>query len=425
MSKRSKTFLSAISGNILEYYDFTVYAVFSVVIGEAFFPGDSDLLKTLGSLATFAAGFITRPIGGVVFGYIADKYGRRVSLIISMLGMTIPTFTIGLIPNYSEIGIYAPIILTAMRLLQGLCISGEGAGAAIFILEHYQNLRPGLTAGIVHGSNIAGTLIATLMGYVLAKVFVDSNFAWRFAFIIGGFMGMMGFYLRLKVSETPIFTELNATKKISKVPFFEVWQNSKKQMLITCCLGAAASSAVYLVKTYIQVYYKDIMGFDNATTMQYSAFSAFLMMITMPLAGHMSDLIGRFRAVVYSTIFMFTFSMPALLLMSYSNFLFQFTGISILAIIGGMMGGSAYVFIISLFKPSERFTGIGFSYNLGVALCGGTSALVCRALVHYTGLYYSPSFYLMTISFMFLVLLYFTQNDIKSFIKSNMPDGKL
>src|SRR5690242_17310489 len=140
MNKPRSVFFSAISGNILEYYDFTVYSVFSSVIGRTFFPTASEFAQIVMALGIFAVGFVTRPIGGIVFGYIGDRYGRRIALIISMLGMTIPTFTIGLIPTYEQIGIYAPVTLVVMRLIQGLCISGEGAGAAIFILEHHQNL---------------------------------------------------------------------------------------------------------------------------------------------------------------------------------------------------------------------------------------------------------------------------------------------
>ena len=140
-----------------------------MALGKVFFPSSSATVQMLSSLAVFAVGFLTRPIGGIVFGYIGDIYGRRVSLIISMLGMTVTTFAMGMIPGYDTIGIMAPILLVCMRLIQGLCISGEGAGAAIFVLEHYGNLRPGLVAGIVNGSNIAGTLIASFVG-----IFIDA-----------------------------------------------------------------------------------------------------------------------------------------------------------------------------------------------------------------------------------------------------------
>ena len=302
MNKRRSIFLSAISGNVLEYYDFTVYAVFSLAIGQAFFPSGSQVIQTLSSLSVFAVGFIMRPIGGIIFGYIADKYGRRVSLIISMLGMTMTTFTIGLIPGYSDIGYGAPVLLVIMRLIQGLCISGEGAGAAIFILEHYQNLRPGFTAGIVHASNIAGTLLASFVGIILEQLLPGLEFAWRFAFILGGIMGIIGFYFRLRVAETPIFEMLAEKKRTLKMPFMHVIRSSWPAMLITCCLGGSASSLVYIIKTYINIFYCEVLGLDKTIALIYLSYSSVIMMFTMPLSGYISDHIGRFKMIVVASI---------------------------------------------------------------------------------------------------------------------------
>lgn len=420
MSKRSAIFLSAISGNVLEYYDFTVYAVFSLIIGETFFPGNSEVVQVLASLGVFAVGFITRPIGGIIFGYIADKHGRRVSLITSMLGMTIPTFTIGLIPAYSEIGYYAPAILVLMRLIQGLCISGEGAGAAIFILEHYQNLRPGFTAGIVHASNIAGTLLATLVG-ILFKLFLpNAEFAWRLAFILGGVMGIIGFYFRLRVSETPIFSMLAEKKKTLKTPFLHVIKTAKKSMIITFCLGACASSVVYLVKTYVNIYYCNVLHVGDTLSKAYLAYSAIIMMLTMPISGYISDHIGRFKTITYASSAIFILILPTIYLMSCENVWQQMAALTMLAILGGAISGTAYIFIISLFTPEQRFSGVAFSYNLGIAMFGGTSAVISRSLVEFTGLHYAPAFYIMLTSGAFLTVLYFMRHTVRSLLDANL-----
>lgn len=424
MSKRRTIFLSAIAGNILEYYDFTVYAIFIAIISKTFFPAESEFLQSLLGLSAFAVGFLTRPIGGILFGYIADKYGRRTSLIISMLGMTIPTFTIGLIPDYTEIGILAPITLVVMRLLQGLCISGEGAGAAIFILEHHQNLRSGLTAGIVHSSNIAGTLLATFIGYIAGKFFSDVEFAWRFAFILGGFLGLAGFYIRLRVSETPIFQMLAERKKTLKAPFFEVIKTSGGAVLITVTLGAAASSIVYLIKTYVNVYQCGILGYNQATSMQYVAYGSLIMMISMPIAGYCSDLFGRLRVTTIAAATSFFLALPALYLLSCESGEHQIIAITILAVLGGFTAGSAYVFVISMFSPAQRFTGVAFSYNLGVALCGGTSALISRTLVEYTDLHYSPAFFIMSTTGIFLIVLYLLRDNVRKRIAANLEEER-
>lgn len=422
MSKRRSIFLSAISGNILEYYDFTVYAVFALTISDAFFPGSSHYTKILQSLSVFAVGFITRPIGGILFGYIADKHGRRVSLIISMLGMTIPTFVIGFIPTFNEIGYFAPATLVLMRLLQGLCISGEGAGAAIFLLEHYQNLRPGFTAGVVHASNIAGTLLATLIGIALEYFFNDSNFAWRFAFILGGIMGLIGFYLRLRVSETPIFVLLAEKKKTLKAPFLHVIKTAKTSMIVTIALGGCASSVVYLVKTYINIYHCDILHYDGTTAKLYLAYTSIIMMICMPISGHFADSIGRFRIIKLSALAVFIFALPCFFLLSYDGLWQQLTALTILAILGGSIAGAAYIFIISLFTPEQRFSGVAFSYNLGIAIFGGTSALIARWLLEITDQYYSPAYYIMFTSGAFLIVTHLMRHEIRELLDVNLKN---
>ncbi|MDR0296672.1 MAG: MFS transporter [Rickettsia sp.] len=418
MSKPKSVFLSAISGNILEYYDFTVYSVFSLMIGRTFFPGNSEFIQIMLSLCVFAVGFVTRPIGGIFFGYVADKYGRRISLIISMLGMTIPTFTMGLIPSYYSIGICAPIILIIMRLLQGLCISGEGAGAAIFILEHHQNLRSGLTAGLVNGSNIAGTLIATLVGIIIEQYFHHLNFAWRFAFLLGGVLGLVGFYLRLRVSETPIFKMLAEQNKTLKAPFINVVKTAWKAMFLTFCAGAFASSIVYLIKTS-NVYYHDVMHLDNTTALIYLLYINFIMMISMPLFGGLTDIIGKFKVLVLVSIAILILVLPTLLSMSLPSMWQQIFALTILGILGGSIAGTAYSIIIVLFSPEQKFSGVSSSYNLGIALFGGTSPLISRWLVGKTGLFYAPAFYIMTTSIVFLVIIYFMRNEMRRLINTN------
>jgi MHS family proline/betaine transporter-like MFS transporter len=417
MSKTKSVFLAAISGNILEYYDFTVYSVFASTIGRTFFPGESEFIQTLSSLAVFAVGFITRPIGGIFFGYIGDRYGRRVALIISMLGMTIPTFTMGLIPGYQDIGYYAPLLLVILRLIQGLCISGEGAGTAIFILEHYRNLKPGFTTGLVHGSNITGTLIASFIGIMIEQYFSHIDFAWRFAFILGGCMGIVGLYLRLKVSETPIFKLLARKKQTLKAPFANVIKTAWPSMIITFCLGGVASSVVYLVKTYVNVFYHNVLHLDNTTALMYLSYASVVLMIALPISGAIADRIGKFKMIVLSSIAILLFALPTLLFMSAITPWKQILALTVLGMLGGGIAGTAYIFVISLFKPEQRYSGVAFSYNLGIAMFGGTSAIISRWLVEMTGLFYAPAFYIMATSTLFLVIIYYMRHVIRDLVK--------
>lgn len=406
MNKRKSVFLSAVTGNILEYYDFTVYSVFSVAIGHTFFPQASEVVQILSSLAVFAVGFVTRPIGGIVFGYIGDRYGRKKSLIISMLGMTIPTFSIGMIPSYEEIGIYAPMILVIMRLTQGLCLSGEGAGVAIFVLEHYKNHKPGLITGITHGTNILGTLLATGVGIFISKYYTGESHAWRYAFMLGGFFGLCGLFLRLRVGETPIFQELAKAKKVLKAPFWHVLETAKPQMFLTFCTGGVTSSVVYLVKTYVNVFYSTVLHLDETTSLMYLAYASSILIIANIVSGGLVDYVGRLRVIITACIAIIFLAIPTLLIMAGETTMHHITALTMLALMAGAVSGSAYIFVISLFTPEQRFTGVAFSYNLGIAVFGGTSAMISRWLVENTGLYYSPAIYIMFTSSAYLYILY-------------------
>ena len=414
MKQKHKTvFISAVIGNFMEYYDFTVYGVFSVIIGKTFFPVSS----IFGSLAIFAMGFITRPIGGIVFGYIGDKYGRRISLICSMLGMMIPTFGIGFLPSYDNIGYLAPVLLGIMRLMQGLCLSGEGAGAAIFVLEHYGNFRPGLITGIVHGANIAGTIFASIVGIIIESYFHNIEFAWRAAFILGGLMGIIGIYFRIRVSETPIFKEMLRKKQTLKMPLFHVIQVARGSMLLALFIGGVVGSVVYLTKIYVNIFYQEVMGYDNATALSYLFYANFILMITTIFFGYLSDIVGKVIITTLATMSVLILFIPIFIMMSSNSYFCQYTAITLLASIGGAVSGTAYVFTISLFKPEERFTGVAFSYNLGVAIFGGTTPLVSKWLTIYTSVHYAPAFYFMLIAAIFLVVL---QNKYVKNIRSWM-----
>lgn len=392
-------FFSAVAGNVLEYYDFTVYSVFLVIIGKNFFPATSEFIQTLSSLAVFAVGFIARPIGGIVFGYIGDRYGRKVSLICSMLGMTVPTFSIGLIPSFNEIGYFAPISLIILRLIQGLCISGEGAGSAIFVLEHYNKTKPGFVTSIVHASNITGTLLASLVGILIEKYLSHLDYSWRFAFLLGGIMGIVGFYLRLRVNETPIFQELSKRKQTLKSPFINVIKFSKPALIITFSVAAVTSSVVYLVKTYVNVFYSSVMHLDNTTSLIYLSYASTILMFVMPLSGYVSDIVGRDKLLKIASKIVFVLILPTLLLMSSTSQINHFLALTSLGTLAGLMSGVAYIYVISLFKPEERFSGVAFSYNFGIAVFGGTSPLISRWLAERFS-FYAPALYIM-----FLIIL--------------------
>jgi MFS transporter, MHS family, proline/betaine transporter len=414
-TKDKKIFLTAIMGNLLEYYDFTIYVVFSSIIGEQFFPHFSKFAQSILSLSVFAIGFLSRPLGGILFGIIGDKMGRKKSLIISILGMALPTIIIGLMPTYKEIGILAPILLCIMRFIQGFCISGEGTGVAIFVLEHYK-IKPGLVAGIVHSSNLLGTMLSSVVGILINTYLYEFEWSWRIAFLLGGVFGLIGFYLRTKTSETPVFKEILKNKENLDNSLSKTFRNCKKQMFVTFLAGGFASSIMYIAKS-IHVFYSVTTGLEESlyklNPLVYLFYTSFIVMISMPISGIINDIVGRYKMMMLSSLATLFLITPIMMLASQQNIYFQAIGLTFLGILTGFVASSAYIFVIFLFEPRYRFLGVGFSYNLGIAIFGGTSPIISRALIEKTSIQYSPSFYIICTSIFFLITLYLTNKKSK------------
>jgi MHS family proline/betaine transporter-like MFS transporter len=199
-SHQKRVVFSSSIGNALEFYDFTLCGVFIPILATVFFPKGNELAALLGGIFAFSAAFWTRPLGAILFGNMGDKEGRKKALSLTVMFMGIPTMMIGFLPSFETIGVAAPLILVALRMIQGLCTGGEYNGAAIFALEHAEK-KSGFISGLISASCVAGAVLATIMGISLARYGADS-IAWRFAFILGGFISIIGFYIRKKTNES-------------------------------------------------------------------------------------------------------------------------------------------------------------------------------------------------------------------------------
>lgn len=416
-------FLAAICGNILEYFDFTLYSIFLSQIGHTFFPTGSEFTQVISALLVFAIGFVARPVGGIFFGYLGDSYGRKFALIISILGMTVPTVVIGLIPKYDDIGIAAPILLALMRLTQGLCLAGEGAGTAIFVLEHQHQLKPGLVTSLVHASNTIGMLLANLVGLIVISKYNHIDYAWRAAFLLGGLVGILGLYIRLKVSETPIFMQLVKQKNVLRSPLVNVMRSAKIQMIVTFFIAGLTSSVVYLVKN-VNGFYRVILEHNDSSSLYHLLYTTFFMMICIPIFGALSDYYGRAKVIIYSAITILISAIPIFWLMSSSDTTSQILGMTGLAMLAGSTSGVSYIFVISLFTPEQRFSGVGFSFNLGNAVFGGSAPALTTFFSKTVSQSYNsnlgnitPAFYIMFTSSLFLLVMYLSYGSIKKYIK--------
>ena len=401
---KKKIVSSAIIGNIVEYYDFGIYAVFAEIIGRLYFPNFDEYIQLIFSFAIFAIGFLMRPLGGVFFGHIGDIFGRKIALTISIIGMAISTICIGIMPIYSQIGILAPILLTLIRMFQGLCIGGEGAGSAIFIIEHFEEKKVGLIGSIIMASNITGTLLALIVGIIIDYLFTIDNFTWRYGFFFGGIMGLIGLYMRKHTKETPVFEGMKNKRKMTKLPIMvvlcEKWQN----ILIIGAFASVATSNTYMLRGFFNVYFAEIIGFPKEDALYLVAFALMVVILVLPLFGYLADKIG-YKKYIYTVIIIFIiFIVPIfkLIINNYNNIENIYISLVLFGALVASLVAPYYPFAIKFFNPELRYSGIALSWNIGNALFGGTTPIISTFLVMNIG-NQAPAYYLLFTAGLFLL----------------------
>ncbi|MBX9787053.1 MAG: MFS transporter [Alphaproteobacteria bacterium] len=394
MKKNYKAILAAMTGNALEYYDVMLYGFFATTLAPLFFPSDNQAVSYISSLGTFAAGFVMRPVGGLVFGHLGDKFGRRFALVLSIFLVTLPTLTIGLLPTYAEIGIAAPVILVTCRLLQGLCVGGEYSGASIFVIEYSKKGKECFAGSILTASGSFGGVIGTFCGFICTLAFMPT-WGWRIPFIIGAFMGLMGYYIRAKVNESPEF-EKAKDERIEKVPLWGVLVKRKKNLLCTVAIGASSLVPLYLATVYMGFLMSSKLHLTISEIMLTNVALTSFNVCLFPFFGRLADKIGKENQMKKAAIFMVLLAYPLFFFLE-NNFSLLNIIIVQFAILGLNIAfvAPSMALLTTYFPVHERYSGIGFGYALGGALLGGTTPLIITSLSSWHESPYIPAYYLM------------------------------
>ncbi|MCE2991408.1 MAG: MFS transporter [Candidatus Jidaibacter sp.] len=411
--KKRKIVGPAIVGNIVEYYDFGLFAVYAHVIGALFFPATDPFVQTMLAFGTFALGFFMRPLGGIVFGYIGDKMGRKTSLTISILGMAFCTFCIGVLPTYAQIGIAAPILLLIIRLFQGLCVGGEGAGVAIFILEHTEGYRPGLMGSIVMASNMVGTLLAVFAG-IFVNHFCQNGDCWRYTFIFGGLTGLVGLYLRYQLNETPGFLERKNSKAMLKHPIVHAFKKQWPSMLVVMILGGFTTAVAYTIRGYLNTFFFELMHYTSEEALYFTSFALFVMVILLPLFGHLSDKFGNRKFLYLMSFLTIATILPCYTMLAnpQKDIGIVMLGLALISILAAGICAPAYSYAIKAFEVDLRFSGVAFSWNIGLAILGGTTPVISRYLSQEFSVI-APAYYLMSVALLFIIVNFLARNRHK------------
>jgi len=396
---------AAAIGNFVEWFDFAVYGFLATTIAQQFFASGDPSVALLKTFAVFAVAFAFRPLGGVVFGMLGDRLGRKRILAITILLMAGATTLIGILPNYASIGLLAPVLLTLIRCVQGFSAGGEYAGACAYLMEHAPRHKRAWYGSFVPVSTFSAFACAAVVAYALdASLSAEtmSRWGWRLPFLLAAPLGMVGLYMRWQLDETPAFQAVAEDNRIVHSPLRETLSNHGRAIL---CLGAFVSLTAlsfYMFTTYFATYLQVAGGLSRAGALLVSVIALVFAALICPLAGAFSDKVGRRMTMLVTCLLLIFAVYPAFMMASSGSFAASIGGVLLLAV-GAVLSGVVTAALLSeTFPTRTRYTASAITYNMAYTIFGGTAPLMATWLINQTGSNLSPAFYLIAVSIMAL-----------------------
>jgi MHS family proline/betaine transporter-like MFS transporter len=404
---KTRNIIAACSiGNFLEWYDYALYGYLTSILARIFFPAAEGSSALFNTLMVFAVGFIMRPLGSIVFGMIGDRSGRKIGLLLSILFMTLPTILMGMLPTYLQIGISAVIFLTILRVFQGIPIGGEIGGIMCYLTEIAPPGKKGFFGSWAFFGSQVGFIFSSLEIYAFEKWMPPEAFSqwgWRLSFVLGGILGVFGWYLRRRLHETPAFHYIINHHQILKNPVSTTFQNYKKQLFQTFCLSAISSGAFYMAYFFSSIFLIDILQINLPQNLLLNAGLLSLSCLCMPFFGKLGDRYGIKRLIILSSFgvillpyFMYYFAIQGELKLA---LFFQIVLTLFLTLNYSLLPA----FLYKIFPTQIRYTGVGFAYNLSNAILGGPAPLLSLYLIQMTGSNMTPAFYLIALGLISLI----------------------
>jgi len=403
-------------GNATEWFDYGIYSVSVAYITANFFPGG-----TVWALATFAISFLVRPLGGLVWGPLGDRLGRKRVLSLTILLMAAGTFAIGVLPTYDAIGWWAPALLIFLRMVQGFSTGGEYGGAATFMAEYSPDRRRGLFGSFLEFGTLLGFVLGTALVLLLQIVLGDAvmqEWGWRVPFLIAGPLGLIGLYLRSRLEETPVFQELsdNDQNERSTAATFRELLHYWRPLLAMAGLVVALNVANYTLISYSPTYLQAQLGMSADAALGLILIGELVMMALIPFAGRLSDGIGRKPVWAISMIGLFVAAVPLYLLIG-TGFVGALVGFAALGVLYVLQLGTISATFPAMFPTQVRYAGFAITYNVSTALFGGTAPLVNEALIESTGNLLVPAFSMMAGCAVGLIALVFVRETANASLR--------
>lgn len=394
-----RTLVLAALGGALEFYDFIIFVFFAVVIGQLFFPPDMpDWLRQVQTFGIFAAGYLARPLGGIVMAHFGDTLGRKRMFMLSILLMSVPTLAIGLLPTYASIGIWAPLLLLMFRLLQGAAIGGEVPGAWVFVSEHVPPRHVGFACGTLTAGLTGGILLGSLVAMAINRIYTPEEVlaeGWRIPFILGGAFGLVSMWLRRYLHETPVFKEMQARQTLAEeLPLKTVIRAHRPAVILTMLMTWLLSAAIVVMILMTPTLVQKLYAIPAATALQANSIATLFLSLGCVIFGALSDRFGAGRIMIIGCLLLAITSLLFYRQMAISpQHIYE-----LYALCGFFVGviGVVPSTAVRAFPAAVRFSGLSFSYNVAYAVFGGLTPVVVSLLLPLDTL--APAYYVVALS---------------------------
>lgn len=395
-SDLKKYIFSIVVGNALEWYDFAIFGYFAPIFSKQFFPSSSVYTSLISTFAVFAVGFLSRPLGAYFFGKLGDQLGRKRALLLSMLLIAFSTSLMGILPTYDHIGIAAPLLLTFLRILQGVSLGGEFTSSLTFIIEHAPESRKGLAGAWTYAGGFLGSVFGMVVGTIMT-LFTTSeqlySWGWRIPFLLGIIIAFFGYYLRYKVAETPAFLHLKNTKSIEASPFSKVVKYNSIEILQV--IGILLPNTVWsYLFVFIPAYLTDVKHWDFKLALIVNLIPSVLLLILVPLAGYLSDIFGVKKIILSGLMLLIIFSPLSFQVFSEGIFI----NIVLMQMVNSFFFALSYAptaaLLSDLFPTRLRNTGIAISYHIATGVFGGMTPLILTTLTSMFSITVGPTLWI-------------------------------
>ena len=400
---------AGVIGNMLEWYDFAIYGYFAAQIGRTFFPVENQVAQILAAFGIFAIGYLMRPLGGVVTGYIGDRLGRRAALTFSVAAMAIPTFLVGILPGYETLGIMAPVLLTVLRVIQGLSVGGEYTTAMVFLIERAPPGRRGVMGAICGCGADGGVLLGSATGAALASLMSTealSEWGWRLPFLFGLFVGLAGYALRRGIEETPVDRD-------ERSPLTAALQQQLPLLLRLAGIAVFLAIGYYLTFLYVVSWLQTADGIAPAHALEINTLSILGLIPVMLAAGWLADRMGRRRVMMFAVAAAIVGSWPLFWLLHHPSPTMLLVGQAGFVLIVGFYAGTLPSALVEATPHVGRCTAVAIGYNLPVGILGGLTPMTATWLVARTGDDLSPAYIMIAAAAVSGVALLFMQETYR------------